>query len=475
MKKFFLKKWNETGGCREVLILALPLIISIGAGTVQMFFDRIFLNWYSDDAMAGAMQAGIASFSIASFFLGTVSYVNTFVAQYFGAQKNHRVGPVIWQGVFLVAVSGLLMLLLIPFASRIFKFFGHEQAIQQAEITYFQIMCITATPMLLDSVLAAFFTGRGDTKTVMFVNLAATGVDLVLDYLMIFGKLGFPRMGVAGAAWSNCIAAVFIVVVYFVLILNKHNRKTYHMIKGFGFDRDLIKRILKFGLPNGVQFMLDVSAFTIFIMFVGRISETAQKATAIAFSINTLAFMPMIGIGIAVTTLVGQALGRNEPDVAQRSTWSGFYVAFAYMVTMAISFWLLPGLFLLPFSVNADPARFALIRPVAVNLLLFVAFYCLFDAGNIIFAAALKGAGDTRFVMIFTILLSWLVMVLPSYLDVRLGGGVYAVWTFTTAYVCIIAIVFLLRFLSGKWKSMRVIEHAAPSIPPNIPAPPEGL
>ena len=440
-----------------------------------MFIDRIFLTWYSADAMAGAMQAGIASFSIASLFLGTVSYVNTFVAQYTGAQKNQRIGTVIWQGIYLSIVSGLLVLIFIPLAPAIFKWFGHDPAVQEAEVIYFQIMCVGAMPTFLDSVLSSFFTGRGDTKTVMMVNLAATGVNVVLDYVFIFGKFGFPRWGVAGAAWATIIAYIFIIVAYVLLIFKKQNRETYHTIKGFRFDFELIKRIIKFGLPNGVQFMLDVSAFTFFIMLVGRISETAQQASAIAFSINTLAFMPMIGIGIAVTTLVGQALGRNEPAVAQRSTWSGFYIAYIYMITLAIGFWLVPNLFLYLFSVKADPAQFALIKPVAVNLLLFVAFYCLFDAGNIIFAAALKGAGDTRFVMVFTIILSWCVMVVPSYIALKMKWGVYAVWAFATAYVCIIAVVFLFRFLAGKWKSMRVIEAAAPSVLPNVPTPPDAL
>ena len=468
MKTLVSERRYQPGSCAEVLNLSLPLIISIGIGSIQMFIDRIFLTWYSADAMAGAMQAGITSFALSSLFLGTVSYVNTFVAQYTGAGLHQRIGAVIWQGIYLSALASFLMLLLIPAAGFMFEWVGHQQAVRQYEVIYFKIMCIGALPMLTASVLSSFFTGRGDTKTVMFVSLAETFVNIVLDYLLIFGKFGFPRWGVAGAAWATVVAYLFSMAVYFGLFVRAKHREFCCTLQSFRLDFGLIKRILKFGLPNGIQFMLDVFAFAVFLMFVGKISTTALTATAIAFGINTLAFMPMLGIGNGVTILVGQALGKGQPALAQRSTWSGFYITYAYMALLALGYWLVPQWFLFPFSIGADPSQFAAIRPIVKNLLCFVAFYCLFDTGNIIFSAALKGAGDTRFVMVMTVVLSWVVMVLPSWVAVKKGFGVYVIWAFATAYVCILAIVFLLRFLAGKWKSMRVIEAAPPEVLPKM-------
>jgi len=466
MKSWLLDRWHKPGGCAEVLNLSLPLIISIGAGSIQMFIDRIFLTWYSADAMAAALQAGITSFAIASLFLGTVSYVNTFVAQYTGAGLHQRIGTAVWQGIYLSTIAGLLTLLLISVTRFVFEWVGHEQVVRQYEIIYFRIMCIGALPLLMGSVLASFFTGRGDTKTVMLVNLGATFVNIVLDYLLIFGRFGFPRWGVAGAAWATVAAYLFSVVFYFGLFVRAKHRVKCDTLRGFRIDIELIIRILRYGLPNGVQFMFDVSAFAVFVMFVGKIDKTALAATSIAFGINTLAFMPMLGIGTAVSTLVGQALGKNRPLLAQRSTWSGFYLTYGYMTVLALGYWLVPGWFLYPFSIRADPSEFVVIKPMATNLLCFVAFYCLFDTGNIIFSAALKGAGDTRFVMVLSVVLSWLVMVFPSWAAVKYGYGLYVAWGFATAYVCILALVFLLRFLAGRWKSMRVIEVVPPKVLP---------
>ncbi len=466
MKSLFSKRWYGPGGCAEVLSLSVPLIISIGSESIQMFIDRTFLAWYSADAMSAALQGGITNFAIASMFVGTISYVNTFVSQYTGAELHNRVGPSVWQGIYLAIISGVLLLFLIPITGWLFDLIGHNPNVRRYEVVYFKILCVGILPMLAATVLSSFFTGRGDTKTVMYANLLATLVNIVLDYVMIFGKFGFPKWGVAGAAWATVIASVVPVVIYCYIFFKPKYRSKYSTLSGYKFDLELVKRILKYGFPNGVQIMLEVSAFTVFIIFVGRIDNISLAATSIAFSVNHLAFMPMLGIGTGVSILVGQSLGRNNPAMAQRSTWSGFYITYFYMFLIAMGYWFFPKLFLYPFSVETDPQEFLLIEPIAIKLLCFVAFYCLFDTGNIIFSAALKGAGDTRFVMIMTIILSWTIMVLPSWIAVKYGYGLYMVWGFATAYVCILALLFFVRFLAGKWKEMRVIEVIPPKLPP---------
>jgi MATE family multidrug resistance protein len=137
------------------------------------------------------------------------------------------------------------------------------------------------------------------------------------------------------------------------------------------------------------------------------------------------------------------------------------------MTLLAVCYWFLPGLFMYPFAAQANPAEFAQLRPVVAMLLRFVAFYCLFDTGNIIFTAALRGAGDTRFVMVFSVTLGWVIFVIPVYICVRMGLGLKVVWSIMAAYVCVLATFFLLRFLGGKWKTMRVIEHVPPAVTPH--------
>ena len=182
--------------------------------------------------------------------------------------------------------------------------------------------------------------------------------------------------------------------------------------------------------------------------------------------------MPMIGFNMAVSTLVGRSLGQNRPDLAKRSTWTAASITICYMTIIAAGYWFFPRLFMFPFAFRADPAEFALVKPMVLKLLCFVAFYCLFDTGNLIFSGALKGAGDTRFVMYVSVGLNWLLMVVPSYFAIKLfkgPTGLYLAWMALTLYVCVLSFVFLFRFLSGKWKDMRVIETMPMDIPHNIP------
>ncbi len=217
--------------------------------------------------------------------------------------------------------------------------------------------------------------------------------------------------------------------------------------------------------------MLDMAGFAAFVLIVGRLGTVSLAATNIAFNINTLAFMPMIGFGIAVSVLVGRYIGRGRPDLASRSTYSGFLMTMLYMSTVAFLYVAVPGIFTAPYAAGSGEALFPEIRRLTEVLLRFVALYSIFDTMNIIFASAIKGAGDTRFVMYIIVLMSGCVLVIPTwYLVMVMGLGIMAAWVVATTYVILLGFVFYLRFLQGKWKVMRVIEEtpAIHPIPPSI-------
>lgn len=461
----------NNGGMKEVLKIAFPLILSTSAFTLQMFVDRVFLMWYDRDAMSGAMLGGILNFTFFSFFLGTATYVSTFVSQYDGANMPKRIGPAVWQSIYFSIAAGLIMAAIAMFAAPLIRLVGHEPAIASYELTYFRILSFGSIAGIIDSSVSCFLTGRGKTMTVMWVNIAKTITNIVLDYAMIFGHFGFAPMGIAGAALATIIAHIAGVIIYFVIFLRAENRGIYGTAET-GFDMQLFGRLMKFGVPSGVQFMLDILGIALFIVFVGRIDAVSFAATSMAFQINSLAFMPMIGFGIATSVLVGKALGADRPDIAQKTVYSAAYITFGYMIFIAICYYAAPNVFMLPFKAQASAEQFAAISPIVKTLLLFVGFYCIFDTGNIIFSAALKGAGDTKFVMWVSVILNWLIMVIPSWLAVTFLQGrarLYAAWLALTGYVCALAMLFFLRFCAGKWKTMRVIEKA-PVLPDSTPA-----
>lgn len=460
------ERWRRPAGYRELLLIAVPLVLSTGSMTVQQFTDRMFLSWYSPEALAASMPAGITSFALLCFFLGTVSYVNTFVAQYHGAGRKSQVANSVWQGIYLSLFAGVAVLVFVPLAEPLFRMVGHDQKVQALEVTYFRIMMFGGGFAILSSALSAFFTGLGRTIVVMYVNIGTALLNIVLDYVLIFGHFGLPEMGIAGAAIATIIASACGTVLFFLLFLSRANRREFNTGGSRAWNHALFLRLMRYGAPNGFHFMLDLFAFSLFILLVGRIGVLELAATNLAFQVNNIIFMPMLGFSIATTTLVGRSLGENRPDRARRVTWYAFHLTFSYMAVVAALYILIPDVFIKPFGVRADPVEFAPVRDMAVILLIFVALYSLFDAFNLIFAAALKGAGDTVFVMIVSAVLGITLMVLPTWWVCRPDGpGIYVAWAFLTLFVIVLGVVFFIRFLQGRWQSMRVIEQPS-EIPP---------
>ncbi|MBN1867368.1 MATE family efflux transporter [Candidatus Sumerlaeota bacterium] len=468
------RRWEEPAGYRQVLAMAVPLVLSTGSWSIQHFVDRMFLCWYSPDAMAASLPAGLFCFTLICFFMGTASYANTFVAQYHGSGQPRRVGPAVWQSIYFAIAAGLILPLAISPARAVFAFAGHAPAIQDLEFRYFRILILGSFFTVYTAGVSSFFTGLGRNWPVMWVNIGITVVNLTLDYALIFGHWGMPEMGIEGAAWATVVANGLGSLAFTVAAFSPANERRFATRSGWRFDRGLFARLMRYGAPSGAQFVLDILAFTVFIFLVGRIGTLELAASNVAFQINTLAFMPMIGFGIACSTLVGQRLGENRPDLAARATWSAFHLTFGYMATVAAAYVVAPSIFIDPFAAKADPEAFEATRRLATTMLYFVAAYSLLDTMNIVFSSALKGAGDTRFVMFYSLGLSWTLFVTPTYfLCTVLGGGIYAAWGVMTLYINVMGLGFLVRFLGGKWRSMRVVEIPAPGIvPPSLPEAP---
>jgi MATE family multidrug resistance protein len=214
-------------------------------------------------------------------------------------------------------------------------------------------------------------------------------------------------------------------------------------------------------VPNGIGVALDALAFTVFLAMIGRLGEVELAATSITGTLNLLALLPMMGVGQAVEVLVGQRLGEDRPDEAARSAWTGAIVSFGFTLLVAVAYVLIPETLTIPFRSRTDVTRWAEVREVVPVLLRFVAVYCLFDSLNMVFSFALRGAGDTRFVTAVATALAWPIMVLPTWASWYYGWGLYWAWGFASAFVILLALAFLLRFMQGKWRTMRVIETAA--------------
>jgi MATE family multidrug resistance protein len=440
------------------LRLALPLILSSSFMTLQIGVDRALLSQFSSDAVAAAMPAALLYWTPFLLVQGVANYATTFVAQYTGAGRPERVGPAVWQALYFAVAGGLAFLGLLPLAGSIVAWGGHSPAVQELEITYFHCLCFAALPALIVAAANSFFAGRGDSWTVLLVDAVGLAANTFLAYSLIFGHWGLPALGIAGAGWATVAGSAISATVALTLVFRRRYRGRFHTLSGWRFDPDLFRRLMRFGFPNGLQWMLDALAFTIFLFLVGRLGDTELAATNIAFTINMVAFLPMLGMGQAVSILVGQRLGQDRPEIAARTTWNGFGLAWSYMGLVAVFYALTPELFLYFFqSGDAKWDQVALLVPV---LLKFVAAYSLFDSMNWVFSFALRGAGDTRYVTMVALVLAWPLMVAPTWAAWKFGWGLYWAWAFASCYVIALGFAFLLRFRAGKWKSMRVIERA---------------
>lgn len=458
MLAYLRQLWYRPAGLREVLQVALPLVVSTLAWTLLHFVDRVFLMWYSVDAVAAALPAAMLSFAVICFPLGVASYVTTFVAQYYGAGRPERIGAAVWQGVWLGVASVPLILLSTLFMPWVVAMSGHPPAIAEMEIAAYGILAWGGGAWVINGALAGFFTGRGNVRVTMLANCFAAGLNIVLDYLMIFGHLGLPEGGIRGAALATAISIWAQTALYLGLLLRPKMRAAYGTLAGMRFDKPMMLRLLRFGAPNGLHFFVDVGAYTGFLLIVGRLGSIEMTATSLAFNVNSLAFMPVLGIGWAVTTLVGQRLGSDEPDLAERATWSAFAISALYMAIICSMYVFWPESVLWPYRAQADAAEFQQIRSTTVILLWFVAAYSLFDAMNIIFASAIKGAGDMRFVMITQTVLSPLPIVLTAAGMYYWNYGLYWAWFSATIWLVVMGLAYTARFIQGKWRGMRVIE-----------------
>lgn len=446
-------------GYREVLQIAFPLILSTGSWTIQHFIDRMFLTWYSQEAIAASMPASMVSWTVTSLFVGTASYINTFVAQYYGAKRYTRIGSSVWQGIYLAIIATPIMFIFYPLSDGLFELVGHQQAVRELETVYFKMLLFGSPFAIVANAISGFFSGRGKTWAVMWINAAGMVSNIILDYLLIFGNFGFPEMGIQGAGIATAIATAITAGLFFIRMGRPSMNAEFRTLKNWKFDRGLFRRLIRYGVPSGLQFVLEILAFTIFIMLVGKVGMKELAASNIAFNINMLAFLPMFGMSLAVSALVGQRLGENRPEEAEKTTWSAFHIGFSYFAILALSYVVIPEIFLMPFALRSNPGEFDPIAGLAVTLLRFVAVYSLFDSANMIFSGALKGAGDTRFVALASISLSWALMIMPCFIAIHFFEvGINWLWFFVTLYVCGLGLTLFWRFKHGIWKSMRVIE-----------------
>ena len=455
MKKLFSKiKKSKEASYRLILTIALPLIITNSSQSLMQFTDRMFLSWYSPEALAACVPAGLLSFTIISFFMGSCGYTAVFVANYFGQKKYARLSVALWQGVLLGIISWLIIILLTPLGRFFIMQTNHAADVKTLEITYFTILTLFGGLSVINNALASFFTGRGKTLVTMLANIGGNIINVFLSYIMIFGKLGLPKMGMSGAAYSTVISGFCVTLFFFYLLFRPANKK-FRLGKLFGFNKDAIIRLLRFGVPNGFGMFMDVISFTIFVLFVGNIDSISLAASNIIMTLQTLEFLPLMGLTIAGQILMAQYRGANKTDTGVKALYNVFKLSLIYEAALFFCFFTFPETILGAF-IGVQTAQTQAIYASAIVLLPFLFIFTFGDTVYLTFGDGLRGAGDTKFQMKLMIICASFLM-LGSYLIVEVfSGGIIALWTWMCIYGVGTGVWMMLRFWSGKWRQIDI-------------------
>ena len=451
----------SAGGVRELLAIALPMVVSHACDTVMTFTDRVFLSRLGPDEMNAAMSGGLTCFMMMTFFMGLIGYTTALVAQYLGAGKKDRCALATSQALIICLAAYPVILLARPLVLYGFELSGISAGQLASQKMYFGILIYATIIGLLRTSLSSFFSGIGQTRMVMVAAIVAMVANIGLNYVLIFGKLGLPPLGIRGAAYGTILGGLLGLTVLVTAYFWPPNRREYQVFQSLRFDREAMGKLLWFGYPAGVEMFLNVLAFTGMIFAFHAHGPVTATATTIMFNWDMVSFVPLIGIQIGVMSLVGRYMGAGDPDTAHRAAMSGIKTGWVYSSVILVLFACFPETLVSVFQpVDADPV-FEQAVPTAVFMIRLASLYVMIEAVVIVFSGTLRGAGDTFWAMCISVTLHWLLLPILIVMLHWLGMSPELAWTAIVLTFLCFSYIFYLRYRSGHWREIRVVQSAA--------------
>ena len=451
----------------EVLRVAFPIVLTTASFTVMQFIDRVFLAWHSDTALRAALPAGMLALTLTTFFQTLAGYSSTFVAQWHGAGRKRECARSAWQGIWMGLLTWPLSWLLIPVGWAALGWAGHDAEMLRAERIYYVILMAMGGGAAVGQAVTGFFGGRGDTLSPLWANLAGNLLNVALDYALIFGHWGFPRMGIAGAALGTVAAGAFTTLWMVAKFFGRRNREEYGVAREWRMRGKDLWSLCRFGVPGAVHSVLDLASFAMFLVLLGKLPALDMAVNNIAFSVNNIAFMPLLGMSIAAQILVGQYQGARDSATAVRAASNAMKLAWIYIGALSVTFLLLPRAYLGLFARGGAGFGVDELMVKGRWLLAILAGWGMLDAVTIVMSGALKGAGDTRFVLWFSLWVNWLVWMPGTAWILRAfgDGALLPEWLWMMVNVVVMGVGFGWRFLGGRWKRIEMIRRGGDVAP----------
>ncbi|MEW6251329.1 MAG: MATE family efflux transporter [Planctomycetota bacterium] len=441
----------------ELLRLALPLIAVSTSRMLMQFIDFVMVSGLGTEAQAAVSPATLLMWACICLGVGMLTSVQTFASQADGRGEPEEGAAYAWQSLPLGLAFGVLVAPLTWLVPGLYAWIGeiaqHAPAVQRLETEYTRVVLWSIAPATIAVGLESYFNGLRRPRVTLVAVLAALGTNALGNWLLIWGKFGLPQMGIAGAALATVVGWWVRALVLLAVFVARRTDERYHTRRAWRPSLVKIRGIVRIGGPTGAAWLADIASWVVFLnLIVPPFGTVSLAATNIALQYTHLAFMPAIGLGLALCSQVGFAIGAGRPHEAEERTRTALWLTMAYMGGIGLLLYLLRGPLLGLMSKDAA------VVAAGAGIMLWVALYQVFDAMSITFIFALRGAGDTRTVALLNAGCCWLIFILGGWAvaTLRPEWGVNGPWALAVAYLTVLGLSLLARWRSGAWKAIRV-------------------
>ena len=438
-----------------LLALALPMVLARASQSVITFADAIQVKDLGPGAIAATATGGLNVMMFVILPMGIVFIVQSFVAQLTGAGQRADTRRFAWYGLGIALAAALVAAALIPAVAPVLEHSGYSPGVRHAMASYMAIRMLSVGAAVGVEALGNWYGGLGNTWMQMIAGVITMTCAVFLNWVLIGGHLGAPAMGVDGAALASTIASW----VGFAFIALAFHRGWGGAPKATTLKLSWheLGRVLRFGLPNGLNWFLEFAAFQLFVnVVVAGLGDTTVAALNVVIAVNSIAFMPAFGLASAGAILAGQAIGRGDRDAVWPSVKLTLACTITWMVAIAAVYVLAPGWVLGWFTPSAGAHELV---ALGGSMLAISALWQVFDATGITMSETLRAAGDTAWTAGARIVLAWAVFAPGSYLVVNVWhGGATGAMACLVGYLALLALALALRFRSGAWRRIELIE-----------------
>ena len=411
------------------------------------------------DAITAVGLTTQPKFLMMTAFIAMNTGVTALIARYKGQGDKEKANLVLRQGMMLTFISTLILSVLgVIFSRQMVIFMGGkgDSIINQATV-YLQIQLAGFATVALTSTITAALRAVGDSRTCMIYNLIANGVNVIFNWLLIGGNLGFPELGVAGASIATVFGQLVAFIIALCVILRGNSFLKLEPKKGFTPNKAMLSNITTIGFPAAVEQLLMRVGMVIFAKTVAELSTTAYATHQVCMNIQALSFMTGQAFAVSATSLVGQSLGRKRPDMAQAYCSKTRNIGFGVAVFLGLTFALFGGDIVSLYNKDAS------IIEMGGKIMLFVALLQPFQTSQFIIAGGLRGAGDTKATAKITTVTVLIVRPVVAILLVKAGLDLYGAWIALACDQLLRTALVFLRYKSGKWKLIKLKNEAKPT------------